>query len=166
LKEPPLYRPPLRACLLAAALFATSGSLALARPAFQTGPYFGHVVVKAKPTMEFTATRKRVKRLDIDSLHVTCADGVKGALNLPGTPAERTLKLTRGRFTMAVKASGEDPAYAGTRVTGRLKGRKATGTVRIVYRKPSATATTGVKCDTGTRKWTALAEEIVVELPG
>jgi hypothetical protein len=150
---------------VAAALLATSGSLALAKPSFETGPYFGHVAVKAKPTIQFTATRKRVRRLDVDSLHVTCADGVKGALNLPGAPARRTLKLTRGRFTMAVKATGADRAYAGTRVTGRLKGRKATGTVRIVYRKPSATGTAGVKCDTGSRRWTALLDEIVVELP-
>jgi hypothetical protein len=124
------------------------------------------VAVRAKPSVEFTATRKRVKQLDIDSMHVTCADGVKGALNLPGTPAKRTLRLTGGRFTMAVKASGADSAYAGTRVTGRLKGRKASGTVRIVYRKPSATGAQGTKCDTGKRRWTALLDEIVVELPG
>jgi hypothetical protein len=165
-KEPPLYRPPLRACLLAAALLAASGSVALAKPSFETGPYFGNVATKTKPTVEFTTTRTRVKQLDIDTLQVTCADGAKGALNLPGTPEKRTLKVKHGRFGLAVKASGADPAYAGTRLTGKLKGRKATGTIRIVYRKPSATDPQGTKCDTGKRKWTALLDEIVVELPG
>ncbi len=132
-----LYRPPLRACLPAAVLLAISASPALAKPAFETGPYLGKVATKEKSQVEFTATRTRVKRLDIDSQHVTCSDGVKGALNLPGNPAKRTLKLKRGRFEMAVKATGADSEYAGTRLTGRLKGRKATGTIRIVYRKPS-----------------------------
>ena len=161
-----LYRPPLRACLPAAVLLAISASPALAKPAFETGPYLGKVATKEKSQVEFTATRTRVKQLDIDSQHVTCSDGVKGALNLPGNPAKRTLKLKRGRFEMAVKATGADSEYAGTRLTGRLKGRKATGTIRIVYRKPSTGGVAGTKCDTGKRKWSARLDEIIVELPG
>lgn len=146
-------------------MLASSASLALAKPSFETGPYYGNVAGKTKPVVQFTATRKRVKQLDIDPLQVTCADGVKGALNLPGTPARRSLKVTRGRFGLTVKAAGADSDYAGTKLTGRLKGRRATGTVRIVYRKPSSTDPQGTKCDTGKRKWSAQLDEIVVELP-
>ncbi|MBN1527612.1 MAG: hypothetical protein JW895_01025 [Thermoleophilaceae bacterium] len=160
-----LHRPALRACVPAAVLLALPASLALAKPAFETGPYYGNVALKSKPVVQFTATRKRVKQFEVDPQQVTCPDGAKGALNLPGTPAKRSLKVIRGRFGLTVKASGADPEYAGTKLTGRLKGRKATGTIRIVYRKPSATAAQGVRCDTGKRRWTAQLDEIVVELP-
>jgi hypothetical protein len=161
-KEHPLSRLPLRACVLAAVLLATPASIALAKPSFETGPYAGKVAMKSKPVVEFEATRKRVKELVMDGLPVTCADGIEGALKLPG---KGNLKIKRGRFGLSVKESGAGPAYAGTKLTGRLKGRKATGTVRIVYRKPSATAPQGTKCDTGKRKWSAKLDEIVVELP-
>lgn len=166
MKEPPLYRPLLRACFPAVALLASSGTLAVAKPAFETGPYLGNVAMKTKPTVEFTAAHRGVRHLDFDGVKVTCADGVKGALNLPGTPEKRVLKIRHGRFALSVKASAANPEYAGTRLTGRLKGRKATGTVRIVYRKPSATGPRGTKCDTGKRRWTARLDEIIVELPG
>jgi hypothetical protein len=104
-----------------------------------------------------------VTKLDVGSLHVTCSDGRPGTVNLPGTPGKRSFKLTRGKFAFAVKASGADPQNAGTRLTGKLKGRKATGTVRIVFRRTASTGT--VVCDTGRRKWSARAEEILVELP-
>jgi hypothetical protein len=160
-----LYRPPLRAAVLAAALLATPASIAFAKPSFETGPYAGKVAMKSKPVVEFEVTRKRVKQLDFDALPVTCADGLEGALNLPGRPDRRSLKITRGRFGLSVKPSA-DRAYAGTKLTGRLKGRKASGTVRIVYRKPSPTNPLGIKCDTGKRKWSAKLDEIIVELPG
>jgi hypothetical protein len=121
------------------------------------------VAAKTAPEVEFTATKKRVKKLTFGSLRVTCSDGSRGAVNLPGTPAKRSYRLRRGRFVFTVKASGADPQHAGTRVTGRLKGRKATGTVRIVLRRSSPTGT--LVCDTGRHKWSALSEEIVVELP-
>ena len=81
-----LYRPALRACVPAAVLLAVPASLAFAKPSFETGPYYGNVAVKSKPVVRFTAARKRVKELDVDSQQVTCADGGRGALNLPGTP--------------------------------------------------------------------------------
>ena len=49
---------------------------------------------KAKPPVEFTATKKRVRKLEFGSLHVTCSDGRPGTVNLPGTPAKRSYKLT------------------------------------------------------------------------
>ena len=144
-------------------VLAGSGTVALAKPAFDTGPYLGSVSAKSAPPVEFTATKKRVTKLDVGSLHVTCSDGRPGTINLPGTPAKRSFKLTRGKFEFAVKASGADPQNAGTRLTGKLKGHKATGTVRVVLRRTSPTGT--VLCDTGRRKWSARAEEILVELP-
>ncbi len=65
---------------------------------------------------------------------------------------------------MKVTASGPYPANAGTRVTGKLKDTKATGTVRIVFRHETSP---GVKviCDSGTRKWRAKLDEILVHLP-
>jgi len=160
-----LHRPPLRAAVLAAALLAAPASIALAKPSFETGPYAGKVAMKSKPVLEFEATRKRVKELETDGLPVTCADGSEGALNLPSGQAQRSLKIRHGRFGLSVKASA-DPEYAGTKLTGRLKGRKAAGTVRIVYRKPSPADPLGIKCDTGKRKWSAKLDEIIVELPG
>ena len=106
-----------------------------------------------------------MKQVDVGSLHVTCSDGTPGTVNLPGTPAKRTFKLKRGKFEFAVKASGADPQHAGTRLTGKLKGTKATGTVRIVLRRGSSSTGDAVVCDTGRRKWSARAEEILVELP-
>jgi hypothetical protein len=156
-------RPPLRAVLAAALLLACSGTAALAKPLFQTGPYLGHVTAETKPPVAFKATKKRVRRLDFGSLHVTCSDGRPGTVNLPGTPARRSYKLTHGKFEYAVKASGADPQHAGTRVTGKLKGSKATGTVRVVFRHGSAADE--VVCDTGRRRWSARPEEILVELP-
>ena len=85
-------RPPLRAVLAAALLLACSGTAALAKPSFQTGPYLGHVAAETKPPLEFTATKKRVRRLEFGSLHVTCSDGRPGTVNLPGTPGQAVLQ--------------------------------------------------------------------------
>ena len=104
--------------------YAATTPIALAKPAFDTGPYLGSVAAKSAPPVEFTATKKRVTKLDIGSLHVTCSDGRPGTINLPGTPGKRSFKLTRGKFAFAVKASGADPQNAGTRLTGKLKGHK------------------------------------------
>jgi hypothetical protein len=144
-------------------MLAGTAPLALAKTAFDTGPYLGSVAAKSAPPVEFTATKRHVSKLDVGSLHVTCSDGRPGTINLPGTPGKRSFKLTRGKFVFAVKASGPDPQNAGTRLTGKLKGHKATGTVRVVLRRATPTGT--VVCDTGRRKWSARAEEILVELP-
>ena len=157
-------RPPLRALLVTALLLACSGTAAFAKPLFQTGPYLGHVNAKASPPVEFAATKKRVRKLDFGSLHVTCSDGRPGTVNLPGTPAKRSYKLRRGKFEFAVKA-GADPTRAGTRLTGKLKGSKASGTVRIVLRYGGTAGADAVVCDTGRLKWSARPEEILVELP-
>ena len=50
-------------------------------------------------------------------------------------------------------------------MTGRLKGRKATGTVRIVLPQAVRDRPGRHVCDTGKRKWTAQLDEILVELP-
>jgi hypothetical protein len=159
-------RPPLRALLAAALLLACSGTAALAakKPLFQTGPYLGNVTAQAAPQVEFVATKKRVRNVDFGSIHVTCSDGRPGTVNLPGTPAKRSYKVSRGKFEYAVKA-GADPAHAGTKLTGKLRGSKATGTVRVVLRRAAAAGEDAVVCDTGRRKWRARPEELLVELP-
>ena len=165
-KEHPLSRPPLgRAAFLAGLLLSLSGAVALAKPPFETGAYLGTVAARGKPQVEFTATRKRVKQLDIGSQPVTCSNGQTGTINLPGTPATRSLKLTHGKFQLKVKASGSDPEHAGTSVSGKLKGQRATGTLRVVFRIASSGDPNAVVCDTGTRKWKARLEDVIVELP-
>ena len=124
----------------------------------------GSVAAKGKPPVEFTATKKRIKKLDIDSQRVRCSDKAVGSINLPGTPAKRSLPIHKGRFVMKVTASGPYPEQAGTRVTGKLKDRRATGTVRMVYRHPGASGQK-VICDSGTRKWKAKLDEILAHLP-
>ena len=121
------------------------------------------MATKGKPPVDFNVTKKRIRKLDIDSQRVRCSNGDVGSINLPGTVEKRSLPIHKGRFSMKVTASGPYPANAGTRVTGKLKDTKASGTVRMVLRHES----NGVKviCDSGTRKWSAKLDEILVHLP-
>ncbi len=151
--------------MLAGLLLSLSGAVALAKPPFETGAYLGTVAVGGKPPVEFTATRKRVKKLDIGSQPVTCSNGQTGTINLPGTPASRSLKLKHGKFQLKVKASGSDPEHAGTSVAGKLKGQRASGILRVVFRIAAGGDPNAVVCDTGTRKWKARLEDVIVELP-
>jgi hypothetical protein len=144
-------------------LLAVPSSFALAAPSFETGPYLGSVTTKGRPVVEFTATKKKVKEVDIESQRVECSDGRSGTINLPSRVGKRALKLKRGRFELRITADGPDPQNAGTRVTGKLKGEKATGTVRIVLHL--GTEADPVICDTGRRKWKAKLDEVIVELP-
>ncbi len=114
--------------------------------------------------MEFNVTKKRINQLDIDSQRVRCSNDDLGAINLPGTVEKRSLSIHKGKFAMKVSASGPYPAQAGTRVTGKLKDTKASGTVRMVFRHTTGTGEK-VVCDSGTRKWSAKLDELVVHLP-
>jgi hypothetical protein len=145
-------------------LVAAPAALAGGKPSFETGDYFGSVATKGKPPVAFNATKKRIRKLDIDSQRVRCSDNAVGSINLPGTVEKRSLPIHKGRFSMKITASGPYPDQAGTRVTGKLKDTKASGTVRMVYRRETAP---GVKvlCDSGTRKWRAKLDEILVHLP-
>ena len=108
-------------------------------------------------------TKKRIRKLDIDSQRVRCSNGDRGTINLPGTVEKRSLPIHKGRFNMKVTASGPYPAQAGTRVTGRLKDTKASGTVRMVFHHETGEGEK-VVCDSGTRKWRAKLDELVVHL--
>jgi hypothetical protein len=146
-------------------VLSVSGTVALAKPQFETGAYTGAVAARGKPPVEFTATRNRVKKLDIGSQPVTCSNGQTGTINLPGTPARRSLKLRHGKFQLKVKASGSDPEHAGTSVSGKLKGQRASGTLRVVLRIASGGDPNAVVCDTGRRTWKARLDDVVVHLP-
>ncbi len=145
-------------------LLAPPAALAGAKPTFETGDFVGSVATKGRPPVDFNVTKKRIRKLDIDSQRVRCSNGDVGSINLPGTVEKRSLPIHKARFRMKVTASGPYPANAGTRVTGKLKDTKASGTVRIVLRRETAP---GVKviCDSGTRKWSAKLDEILVHLP-
>ena len=162
-KELPLTRS-LRIGGVVLLLLAPPAALAGGKPKFETGDFLGSVAVKGKPPVEFTVTKKRIKKLDIDSQRVRCSDDAVGSINLPGTVEKRSLPIRRSRFVMKVTASGPYPEQAGTRVTGKLKDRKATGTVRMVFRHQSGTGEK-ILCDTGTRKWSAKLDEILTRLP-
>jgi hypothetical protein len=144
-------------------LLAPPAALAGGKPSFETGDFVGSVATKGKPPVAFNVTKKRIRKLDIDSQRVRCSNGAVGSINLPGSAAKRSLPIHRSRFVMKVTASGPYPAQAGTRVTGKLRDRRASGTVRIVYRHETAP---GVKvvCDSGTRRWSAKLDETVVHL--
>jgi hypothetical protein len=143
---------------------APPAALAGAKPAFETGDFVGSVATKGKPPVAFNASKKRIRKLDIDSQRVRCSDNKVGTINLPGTVEKRSLPIHKGRFTMKVTASGPYPPQAGTRVTGKLKDTKASGTVRMVYRHETGEGQK-VLCDSGTRKWSAKLDEILVHLP-
>jgi hypothetical protein len=149
----------LRRLLIITVLLAVPGT-ALAAPSYEAGPYVGSVAVKGSPPVAFTATRKRVKELEVDSVRARCSDGATGALNLPD-PTKRSAAVKKGRFEIRVKSG----LNAGTRITGRLKGRRASGTIRIVLRRGEPGQPGATTCDTGKRKWTAKLDEIIVELP-
>jgi hypothetical protein len=121
------------------------------------------VAAKGKPPVEFNATKKRIKKLDIDSQRVRCSDDAVGTINLPGTAEKRSLPIHKGRFAMKITAPGPYPAQAGTRVTGKLKDSRASGTVRMVFRHETGSGEK-VLCDSGTRKWSAKLDELVVHL--
>jgi hypothetical protein len=143
-------------------------ALALAKPAFQTGDYEGTVATAGKPTIEFVATKRRVKRIATGGIRATCADGRVGGLNLPGSVAKRWAKLRKARFDLRF-SKARFPAQAGTRVTGRLKERSASGTLRIMLRVSASSGNVDpegtVVCDTGKRKWTATPDEVELTLP-
>jgi hypothetical protein len=162
-KEPPLSRS-LRIGGLVLLLIAPPAALAAAKPSFETGDFAGSVAVKGKPPVAFTATKKRINKLDIDSQRVRCSNDMVGSINLPGTVEKRSLPIHKGRFTMKVTPTGPYPAQAGTRVTGKLKKSRASGTVRMVFRYQTGSGEK-VVCDSGTRKWSAKLDEIVVHLP-
>jgi hypothetical protein len=145
-------------------LLAPPAALAAAKPSFETGDFAGSVAAKGKPPVAFTVTKKRINKLDIDSQRVRCSNDMVGSINLPGTVEKRSLPIHKGRFTMKVTPTGPYPAQAGTRVTGKLKKSRASGTVRMVFRYQTGSGEK-VVCDSGTRKWSAKLDEIVVHLP-
>jgi hypothetical protein len=145
-------------------LLAPPAALAGGKAHFETGDFVGSVATKGKPPVEFNVTKKRIRKLNIDSQRVRCSNGDRGSINLPGTVEKRSLPIHKGRFNMKVSASGPYPAQAGTRVTGKLKDTKASGTVRMVFHRETGDGKK-VLCDSGTRKWRAKLDEIVVHLP-
>jgi hypothetical protein len=139
-------------------LLALPCSLAWAKPAFKPGPYVGSVAVRGKPPLTFVAAKTRVRRLSFDAQRVRCSDGRRGAINLPGPVAKRSARLRHARFDLRFSRS-DYPAQAGSRVAGRLKGRKASGTVRMVLRLNASSGEIDpagtIVCDTGRLKWSA-----------
>jgi hypothetical protein len=161
----------LRPAAIAAGLALVVLPAAAAKPAFEPGPYAGAVAVRGKPPLTFVATRTRVRRLSFDAQAVRCSDGRRGAINLPGPVAKRSARLRHARFDLRY-GRADHPAQAGSRVAGRLRGKRASGTVRMVLRLNAATGAIDpagtVVCDTGKLKWTAKRGkpgEVWVDLP-
>lgn len=149
-------------------ILLAGAATALAKPTFQTGDWSGTVSAKGSPEVNFNATANRLRRLDVGSQPVTCSDGRRGAINLPGTVAQRAAKLKKGRFDLRFDGPSAG-AQAGSRVSGRLKGNSGSGTLRVILRMNAETGSLDpqgtVKCDSGKRRWKAAPDELFVELP-
>src|SRR4029079_3718778 len=96
----------LRIAGLVMLLVAPPAALAGAKPTFETGDFVVSVATKGKPPVDFNVTKKRIRKLDIDSQRVRCSNGDVGSINLPGTVDKRSLAIHKGRFTMKLTASG------------------------------------------------------------
>ncbi len=145
--------------LLCAASALSVASAAAAKPLFEPGDYLGTVAAKNRPEVAFTVTPKQVKRLKVDAQPVTCSDDRVGTINLPTEATRRPLRIRKGRFELKVTSGSSSPDNAGTRLTGKLRGLKASGTLRVVLDAGDAT------CDTGVRRWSARLDEVIVRLP-
>ena len=140
--------------MVCAAMVAGAAQAATADVA--PGRYEGRTDQGQFLTFRVTDDRRYAIQVAVGSVVVFCPDESQPAVPIRKTSRSRRFRIdSKGRFT--VRPASRTPAgdYV---VRGRIKGRRATGTVRMKARvdangEPSSTGETA--CDSGTVPWSA-----------
>jgi hypothetical protein len=94
-----------------------------------------------------TADRRYVVQLAIGAVVMNCPDGSQNGVPIEKTSRARRFKIdSKGRFTVK---PAKKPRKADYVLRGRIQGRRATGSVRMVDRDSGGAVT----CDSGTLSW-------------